>query len=978
MKRKFFKHIVVCSSIMAILGTCSYLPYFNQKKHVRAVTENSFVNGNFTSSSSESSKPFKPSNFTQVGAQNQNIKAGIIYLDNTNYDKYKEDYGLTGSYTNYYDAGVSSDSKTLLINNVNTDLPVSSGFKSDSFTLNANKFYKLSLYARTVNNGRGVIILQGNKNQTAKALYSTHKVLSGAWDIYTFYIETNKNISTSATLSLWLGDSETSGSVGGVLFDTITLTEISETNYNAHKNNSSLSSNAQVISLTNNVNKLDNFIKNANFETTSTSGNGVFDGWTRSQLGEYTLAEIVNLQNAFGDNIKPGDYKKSQNTNHGFFLYSKENVYETFTSDEFIIKQNDRIEIDFYAKKSDDATASARLYTTGFEKNGITVEYKDQSYNGSINISTTDNANTNNYGLFKLIINGNYYYDTRVKLELNLGSESSKTSGYVIFDDINVYRLNNELYKANEGGSNSTTINLYTGSTSSSTVTNGYFNFADSIEFDENYNNVIFPIANVTGFDKATSSETNSVSGIIDVNENQFNINKSKYGAITNPRSPDLLNNAASGTSTNNILLLRNKTNGYTTFTSTDTKTLSKNSYAKISVDAYRDTDGASGKAYLKVLDSNGNEIASLDITEKSWQKKEIYLYSGLIDSTSLKVALCLGDKNNEASGNVYFDNVSYDTPKEEEFNSALNSSDKNTLAIDISKITFDNATTPLENHNNMYVSNEFALSEDSNASTVLGVYKNSPVGNSGNNLNSILCLTNTQEGYSSATSNKGFSVEANSYYKIVVNAKISDITSSNQSDENYGAFIKLQQYTSNQNQHINLKDTVNNNNESIFKKFEFVIRPTENETLNVVFGLGNNAENNKVNVAGNIYVDKIEIQSITSNEFDSYDTNSLENNVVGVKIGTHDAENTDGNTESPKAPFKFNWWYFSSIVMALTLFIVIAALLIKKVNWKKVFKKDTTTLADYDTRRIEHEQKILTKKEMRARKRAFKNKNKK
>jgi len=126
-------------------------------------------------------------------------------------------------------------------------------------------------------------------------------------------------------------------------------------------------------------------------------------------------------------------------------------------------------------------------------------------------------------------------------------------------------------------------------------------------------------------------------------------------------------------------------------------------------------------------------------------------------------------------------------------------------------------------------------------------------------------------------------------------------------------------------------------------------------------------------NVSGEIYIDRIQIETITSNDFENYDPNAVGENIVGIKIGT-DIE-SDDDAKPSKGRFEFNWWYFSSIILALTLIIVMVGLLIKKVEWKKIFHKDEASLAEYDTRRIENEQKALAKKELRARKRMNKKK---
>jgi len=968
MKKNIFKRILISLCLVLTLGFClqgtNY--NFNNFKLAYAAENNLFTNGDFSNPSSGSSNPFKPNNFTRVGVENDNIKAGIVYLDQTNFDKYKEEYGLTGSYNLYLDNGVSPDNKALLINNKNT-VATTSG---DKFTLNANRYYKLTLYARSVNGGLGSIVLRGENNDNAPLLYSSKIITRNNWTIYKFFIETNKHVDTTATLSLWLGDGETTRSLGGVMYDSISLTELTQAVYNSETKNET---SENVIDLTGNeINKV-NTLLNPTFEDELNNVNR--NNWTFSNEGNANRAEIMNLQSSIDQDIIPGDYKKSTRASYGLVMYAKESGYASATSDEFIIKQNDVLELRFYAKLSSGTNATANIVTTEFLKNDEKVEYGEKPISASLTINATDNDKTNNYGLYRFIIKGNYYFDTKVKIELSLGSSSSKTSGYVVFDDFSSFRLNSSLVDSLSSSANTTTINLYNGS-SDGNVTNNNFNFADTIEFSKDYQNIIYPIANVTGFEKSTFSESNSVSGIIDVNDYHFRNHYNDYGTTKNPQSPSIINNANPKTTANNVLLIRNIGNGYTTFTSKDSKTLASNSYYKISAYAYRDT-AESGSGYIKILDSNKNVLASLPVTEEAWQKKEIYISTGFVDSTSISIALCLGDEANKASGNVYFDLIDYVTSTEDEYKNAKENQSKNILAIDLSTETFDNVGALVEGEHSLYTTAHFTLDENHSEYAKLGVYKDSPVGHSSNELTSILMLSNTHEGISSATSNKNFSVESDKYYKLSVFAKITGITSDTTDDE-YGAFIGLKNYEAEANRFINLKDTKDVNNSNVFKKFEFIIHPQESEVLNVVLGLGSVKGEFKTNVAGSIYVDKITLETISDKDFENYNVNALEENIVGIKIGQINESNND-NDSNNKNNFQFFWWYFSSIVLGLTIIIVLVTLAVKKFDWKKMFHKDPQVLAEYDTRRIENEQKALAKKELRARKRAAKkNQNKK
>lgn len=981
MKNKILYRIIGATLIAFMLVFGIYIPTtFVFAKPTYAASESTFVNGNFTNPSSGSTNPYSPNNFTRVGANNDDVVSGIVFLDKDNFEKYNDSYHLPGTYSQYYDMGVTpNDANALLINNISSKNSYSAGYESDEFKFEANKYYRLSVYARTINKGLGSIVLAGNKNETAKTLYAKASVTSSGWNIYTFYVEADKQVDTTAKLGLWLGDNAGTESLGGVMFDSINLVELDAASYNAE---SKIDKNAvKVVSLATYQNQID-LIENGNFE------NGL-TGWTISKDGSAN-ARVQNVVNNSinDDGLILGDHNNSGSSvaNNALVITSTNNDYATVTSNEFVVPQNESIEIRFYAKLAEGTNATVRLYSTEFKKNDTAVKYGDTKYEQTMTLSQTTDGKTNGYGLFKFLVVGNYYYDTVVKLDINFGSASSLTTGYVAIDDFSAFRLNGALQELCKAGKNVTTAQLYTGSVSSSTITNGFFNFVETVEYNENYSKLIYPLSDVTGFTKQTSNDNNSINGIIDTNGVHFAAHAASYGttASENPKNPSELNNDNSITTSNNVLFMRNKSAGYTVYSSNDTNTIAKDTYVKISVDAYRNiVSGVIGDAYLRVVDTNNNEIARININEQSWQNKQIYISSGYVDGTQVKVELCLGTEKDPASGIVYFDNLDYSTSTAAEFSTAKEASanNKNIVVIELDNITFKNATTKHSAGGSLYNSVEFNLDASSSEYATVGEYKVAPsaVGNSTNSENGVLMFANSHYGISSITSNKGFNVDSSKYYKISVYAQVANVEAkaSDLNDKtDYGVWFGLSNYTANANRIMNVKNTQNSLGNGIYNRFEFVIKPEEAETLNLVVGIGYKGSESEVNVSGTVYIDRICIETINASEFETYDNTTLNNGVYGVKIGTYSNETNNGNEDGTNPRSGFNWWYFSTIVLVITLVVVIAGIVIKKVDWSKVFAKKNESLADYDTRRIEHEQNILAKKEMRARKRAERKKN--
>lgn len=111
------------------------------------------------------------------------------------------------------------------------------GFQSDSISLSANNYYKLSVWVKTVGNTKASVFLSGEASSSVESTYfSIENNTTSDWTEYIFYVEVGLT-SISVRLNLWLGynteyiNVETEGaelSTGAVFFDAITQTTIDE------------------------------------------------------------------------------------------------------------------------------------------------------------------------------------------------------------------------------------------------------------------------------------------------------------------------------------------------------------------------------------------------------------------------------------------------------------------------------------------------------------------------------------------------------------------------------------------------------------------------------------------------------------------------------------------------------------------------------------------------------------------------------
>ena len=363
------------------------------------------------------------------------------------------------------------------------------GYVSNSFTLNANSYYKISVMVKVMGDSKASVYLMTDNNIAETNVDSKFEnigastgVMTGGWKRYTFYVKTGFS-SISATLGLYLGGEDKdialtdanmvladglngkyvkkaaneyevynknthkdatetynykdSAKGGTVLFDYVIKEDISESVYNA-KTASATASAADEYEETKRVEmNLDSFgLATTPDENKPTSPKG----WTKTSLTKDTDTE--QLQSGV---IYSTDYKAHSGESCLIIPYLNTAGASYYASDAKTLTKDGFYKISVWAKLSEGHTGKAyiTLVATNYGENSKYVDYASQT----IEVNSTD---WKEYVFFikapssdtKIDKYGDNAKDLSLKIRLGFGeSADNKASGYVLFDDVLIEKL---------------------------------------------------------------------------------------------------------------------------------------------------------------------------------------------------------------------------------------------------------------------------------------------------------------------------------------------------------------------------------------------------------------------------------------------------------------------------------------------------------------------------------------------------------
>lgn len=363
------------------------------------------------------------------------------------------------------------------------------GYVSNSFTLNANSYYKISVMVKVMGDSKASVYLMTDNNIAETNVDSKFEnieastgVMTGGWKRYTFYVKTGFS-SISATLGLYLGGKDVdialtdanmvladglngkyvkkaaneyevynknthkdatetynykdSAKGGTVLFDYVIKEDISESVYDA-KTASATASAADEYEETKRVEmNLDSFgLATTPDENKPTSPKG----WTKTSLTKDTDTE--QLQSGV---IYSTDYKAHSGESCLIIPYLNTAGASYYASDAKTLTKDGFYKISVWAKLSEGHTGKAyiTLVATNYGENSKYVDYASQT----IEVDSTD---WKEYVFFikapssdtKIDKYGENAKDLSLKIRLGFGeSADNKASGYVLFDDVLIEKL---------------------------------------------------------------------------------------------------------------------------------------------------------------------------------------------------------------------------------------------------------------------------------------------------------------------------------------------------------------------------------------------------------------------------------------------------------------------------------------------------------------------------------------------------------
>lgn len=414
---------------------------------------------------------------TKIGITAEVLKAVPVDAN----DKPVETFGIYAGGNSY-----------LLINSADVEglakESVRVGYVSNSFTLNANSYYKISVMVKVINGQASVYLMTDNNiaetnvDSKFENIGASTGVMTGGWKRYTFYVKTGFS-SISATLGLYLGGQDKdialtdanmvladglngkyvkkaaneyevynknthkdatetynySGKANGgtVLFDYVIKEDISESVYDA-KTASATASAADEYEETKRVEmNLDSFgLATTPDENKPTSPKG----WTKTSLTKDTDTE--QLQSGV---IYSTDYKAHSGESCLIIPYLNTAGASYYASDAKTLTKDGFYKISVWAKLSEGHTGKAyiTLVATNYGENSKYVDYASQT----IEVNSTD---WKEYVFFikapssdtKIDKYGDNAKDLSLKIRLGFGeSADNKASGYVLFDDVLIEKL---------------------------------------------------------------------------------------------------------------------------------------------------------------------------------------------------------------------------------------------------------------------------------------------------------------------------------------------------------------------------------------------------------------------------------------------------------------------------------------------------------------------------------------------------------
>ena len=341
-------------------------------------------------------------------------------------------------------------------------------YTSQSHTLNASSFYKISANVKTnLDSGNAYFsLLSGNKVVKSDAINTTG--ISGVsnedgWMTYNFYVKVGLN-STSIKFVLSLGFDESSLAKGQVYFDNVTYKQITGSEYTDAVD----STTSKKLSLTTN-----------SFETISESYPATPSNYNGGAISgapagtSYTVAGVVSknhydldeMEAEFGETIKAhyqtGKFTGANDTPEFLIIYNKDDTAYRYVSSSYSLTSETYYRVTFWAKtlalgEGDNAYAILSLTDT----DTLTIK---------IDPTTAVDADANGWAKYAFYVKTADYDVTGVDITFGLGEYEKDDAnvvitdkyakGYAMFDEVTIEDIEEDVYTSETQNITTDTLN---------------------------------------------------------------------------------------------------------------------------------------------------------------------------------------------------------------------------------------------------------------------------------------------------------------------------------------------------------------------------------------------------------------------------------------------------------------------------------------------------------------------------------------
>ncbi len=614
----------------------------------------------------------------------------LIINTGDNFDRYNSNYYIANNPHKTDDDDrilMLNSRKTLAGDNVSRKLAYKT---SNDITLNANSYYRLRVDTLSSDDGKSQgeydvkasVYVEGLKDAEGKAITLGYEGLNNtSWATYYFYIATGSEAQT-VNLELYLGGRE-NRSTGVVFFDKICLEQFSEnTFFNAAMDNDyNFVDSTDVHTTTpkflidklqdeesDKEYRLDMTGYNFNFEENDDDNFSILgDAWqstitskshawimpvVRNAQPEYFREQTMSPENPTGYDYVGSDLsfdktkgEAGENAN-ALVLFTDGESHVSVKSKDITLKAHGIYKFSLRVKASElrgDLTLSIKETEQIYDWYNIKSFYPTlASKTKTISSTTSEDLFHNSYATVDMYVKCHNEYDTKIYLEIALGSEENPAEGCVFIDNITLSQIDSASFPTDN---DALTMKV---ATESPDFTNSYFDFTENETAKLTY-----PLK---AQNYVANAGKNTDSGVLYLkDEAHFNEMYSSYdwkGSF--PKHPE------GSSSVNNVYMMHNWSPTYQSL-ETPSKTLSAGAWHELSFD-YRtitQTDKAA-EITLEIVDTNGMQIFyQKGIASYDWTKMKVYVKTNELVPLDVKMIVHFGqDKTGEEmQGYVYLDN---------------------------------------------------------------------------------------------------------------------------------------------------------------------------------------------------------------------------------------------------------------------------------------------------------------------------------